>query len=231
MSTRLVVDNQNELQEVRKPNPPQHPAVKVVATILSYLFHPVFVPIYVMLFLVYVHPYLFVDFNAWEKLKALLQTIMMYAFFPLVTALLLKGLGFINSIFLKDQRERIIPLVVCGIWYFWIWYVWRNINEPFYPREAIVFAMATFLAGSVALMMNIYMKVSLHAVSMGVLLALMLWMGLTNELSSGLYSSITLLIVGAVCTARFIVSDHTPKEVYGGLIAGMLSVPVACFFS
>jgi hypothetical protein len=231
MSTRLVVDNQNELQELRTPAQPQHPAVKVVATLLSYLFHPIFVPIYVMIFLVYIHPYLFIDFSARKKMEALLQTILMYAFFPLVTALLLKGLGFIKSIFLKEQRERIIPLVICGIWYFWIWYVWRNLNQPYYPREAIVFAMATFLAGSAALMMNIYMKVSLHAISMGVFLGFMLWLAVTNGISAGLYTSLTLLIAGSVCTARFIVSDHTQKEVYGGLVAGLLSIPVACLFS
>jgi hypothetical protein len=30
------------------------------------------------------------------------------------------------------------------------------------------------------------------------------------------------LIAGLVCTSRMIVSDHTPKEVYLGLLAGML---------
>ena len=31
-----------------------------------------------------------------------------------------------------------------------------------------------------------------------------------------------LLITGVVCTSRLIVSDHTPKEIYIGLLAGLL---------
>jgi hypothetical protein len=35
------------------------------------------------------------------------------------------------------------------------------------------------------------------------------------------------LITGLVCTSRFIVSDHHPKEVYGGLAAGVFSMLIA----
>jgi hypothetical protein len=229
MSTRLVVDNQNELQELRiTNNPPQHPAVRVAATILSYIFHPVFIPLYVTLFLVYIHPYLFAGFTGKGKLLVFLQAILMYSFFPIVTSLLLKGLRFIESIRMEKQKDRIIPLVICGIWYFWIWYVWNNL--PGYPKEIVMFAMATFLASSIALMMNIYIKVSLHAISTGVLTAFMLKLAFSQDLSFGLYITATLLIAGIVCTARFIASDHTQKEVYGGFFAGvaalLISVPV-----
>jgi hypothetical protein len=226
MSTRLVVDNHNELKESRLSDNPQQPlAFRQAATVISYLFHPVFIAIYVVLFLVFLHPYLFISFNRSQKIIVLLQAIVMYAFFPLVTVLLLKALRFIPSIHLENQKDRIIPLVICGIWYFWIWYVWRNL--PGYPREIVVFAMASFLASSIGLMMNIYMKVSLHAISTGVLAAFMLLMGMTQAINLGLYISLALFIAGLVCTARFIVSDHTQKEVYGGLIAGAIALVAA----
>ena len=41
--------------------------------------------------------------------------------------------------------------------------------------------------------------------------------------NSPIYISIALLIAGTVCTARFIVSDHTQKEVYYGFFAGVAS--------
>ena len=43
----------------------------------------------------------------------------------------------------------------------------------------------------------------------------------------GPYISIAILITGLVCTARFIVSDHTPREIYGGLLLGILSQMIA----
>ena len=37
------------------------------------------------------------------------------------------------------------------------------------------------------------------------------------------YLSGALLIAGIVCTARLIASDHTPKEIYVGLLVGAIS--------
>jgi hypothetical protein len=34
--------------------------------------------------------------------------------------------------------------------------------------------------------------------------------------------SLALLITGVVCTSRLIVSDHTPKEIYMGLLVGLV---------
>jgi hypothetical protein len=226
MSTRLVVDNHNELKESRlSDNPPQPLAVRQVATVISYLFHPVFLAIYVVSFLVFLHPYLFLTFTPFRKTLVLLQAAAMYSFFPIVTMLLLKALDFIPSIHLNTPKERIIPLAACMIWYFWIWWVWHNL--PDYPREVKLFAMAVFVASVMAWMMNIYMKVSLHAISAGVMVAFMLQMGITQPLNLALYISIALLIAGLVCTARFIVSDHTQKEVYGGLAAGVAALVAA----
>jgi hypothetical protein len=99
--------------------------------------------------------------------------------------------------------------VACGIWYFWIWYVWRNL--PDYPREAIVFALL-FYRFFYRLIANIYMKVSMHAISMGVMATFILLLAFSQPISFGVYISLALLIAGLVCYSRFIVSDHTPKR-------------------
>ena len=78
-------------------------------------------------------------------------------------------------------------------------------------------------------MANIIMKVSLHAISMGVALTFILLLALSQPLHFGVYISVALLATGIVCTSRFIVSDHTAKEVYGGLAVGLLSMLIAWF--
>ena len=229
MSTRLVIDQSNELKELRESDFPNQPAsIRIAATVFSYIFHPVFIPVYVTIFLVYLHPYFFIGFNQQRKLLVVIQAALMYSFFPIVTVLLLKALKFIQSVYLSTQKDRIIPLVICGIWYFWVWYVWRNLDD--YPREIVVFAMATFLGSSIGLMMNIYMKVSLHAISVGVVLGFMFWLGFSQNINAGIYISAALLIAGIVCSSRLIISDHSPKEIYGGLLAGMIAIPVANLF-
>lgn len=203
-------------------------AARLLARLVSWLFHPVFVPVYVMVFLIYEHPFQFTGFDPRQKLAVLLQSVAMYLFFPLVTVLLLKALGFIESIQLKKQKDRIIPLVACGIWYFWIWYVWHNL--PGYPDAAIKFALAIWISSWTGLMVNTRMKISLHAISMGIAVSFLFLLAFTQTLNFGIYLTIAVFIAGLVCTARFIVSDHTPAEIYGGLVLGALSMAAAAVF-
>ena len=81
-----------------------------------------------------------------------------------MTVLLAKALGFLQSVHLKTQKERIIPYIACGIYYFWMWYVLRN--QPQFSREVVILSMAIWIAASLGLLANIYMKVSMHAISM-----------------------------------------------------------------
>lgn len=170
-------------------------------------------------------PFLFASFTPAKKMITLLQFFIMYSFFPLVTVLLSKALGFLDSIYLKTQRERIIPYIACGIYYFWMCYVLRN--QPQYSKEVVQLSMAIFIASSIGLLVNIYMKVSMHAISMGILLAFMLMLSFTQSGNYTIYLSIAFLLAGLVCTARFIVSDHTPAEIYSGLLVGLLSQLIA----
>ena len=223
MNARLAVDSQNELRELREI--PEQPLVtRTIAKIISYIFHPVFVPVYVIAFILYLHPYLFAGFTKWNRSIVLLQAFVMFSFFPLVTVLLLKALKFINTIYLETQKDRIIPLVACGIWYFWIWYVWRNLPE--YPREAVIFPMAIWIAASLTLLANIYFKISLHAISMGVMLCFFFYLS-SSWAGMGLYLSLAILIAGIVSTARMLISDHTQKEIYFGLFLGVISQLIA----
>ncbi|MEP7374420.1 MAG: hypothetical protein ABI675_13585 [Chitinophagaceae bacterium] len=226
MNARLMVDQSNELQEFRETGyRPGNPLIKLVAKAISYIFHPLFVPVYMIIFLLYIHPFEFAGTSSWDKKMVLLQTILMYGFFPLITVLLLKALDFIESIYLNKQKDRIIPFVICNIWYFWIWYVWRNL--PNSPKEIVVLAMAIFLASAIGLMANIYMKISMHTIAMGVAISFMLFLAVTQSISFGVYASIAFLIAGLVCTARFIVSDHTSGEIYTGLLVGVFSQLIA----
>jgi hypothetical protein len=145
----------------------------------------------------------------------------MYSFFPLVTVLLAKGLGFLDSVFLKTQKERIIPYIACGVYYFWMSYVLRN--QPQFSKEVVQLSIAIFIASSLGLLVNIYMKVSMHAISMGIMLVFMSLLSFTQAGSYTFYMSVAFFIAGLVCTARFIVSDHTQKEIYAGLLAGGIS--------
>jgi hypothetical protein len=150
-----------------------------------------------------------------------------YTVLPLVTILLAKGLGFVKSIQLHTQKDRIIPYVATGVFYFWIWYVFKNQS---FPKEIIMFSLAVFLASSLGLIFNSYLKVSMHTIAAGVVITLMVLLGLFSDDNLGPYISIAFLLAGLVCTARLINSDHHPIEVYSGLLIGMAAQLIAYFF-
>lgn len=228
MSTGTMSEEENQLHTGGLyDQQEQSVIVRGFANLISYIFHPVFVPVYLVYFMVYIHPNLFAGFEPLYKTRTMAMAFVMYTFFPIVTVLLLKGLKFISTFQLTTQKDRIIPLVACGIWYFWIWYVWRNL--PDYPAEAVQLTLAIWISVSLGLMANIIMKVSLHAISLGVGLTFILLLAFAQPLNFGVYISVALLSTGLVCTSRFIVSDHTSKEVYGGLLVGVFSMLIAYF--
>lgn len=203
-------------------------ALRVAAHAISIVFHPLFIPVYLSAFLIYINP-IFPAFDASDKLILLIRFIVMYTVFPLATILLTRALGFVQTVYLKTQRDRIIPYVACGLYYFWMWYVLRN--QPQFPKELVVLALAIFIASSGGLLANSYLKVSMHAISAGVMATYMMLLGFLLGVSFGLFIAVALLIAGAVCTARLLNSDHHPVEVYVGLVIGILAQLIAYFIA
>ena len=136
----------------------------------------------------------------------------------------MKGLGLIPGIHLRNQKDRILPYVVCEIFYFWVWYVFKN---QLYPKEIVVFALSIFLASCIGLIINTFIKVSMHAISVGVLMAFMIMCGLRWDYNYGFFISASLLVAGIVCTSRLILSDHTSLEVYAGIFIGIIALLIS----
>jgi len=203
------------------------PFLKWPAQLLSYIFHPIFIPLYVIAFLVYIHPSYFSGFADGLKKRTLFIVIQNAIFYPLFCIALLKGLGFIESIYLRTQKDRIIPYIACGIFFFWTFNVFKQ--QEIYPRIVPSFMLGVFLASSAALIANIYFKISMHTIGLGGWLGLFLVVANTNSMLMTWPLAAVLLITGMVCTARLIVSDHTVKEVYAGLLMGLLAQFAAAY--
>jgi hypothetical protein len=192
--------------------------VKVFAHLVSYIFHPLFIPLYVSLFLLYVHPSYFSGYDLYDKFWLPLRVAYATIFLPLFTVFLLWRLKFIGSMFLYTQKDRVIPYIVSNIYFFWLFWVFKN--DPGVPNIMTSFIFGVFIVSSAALIANAFFKISMHAIAMGGAVALFLIILQQNTMLMTLPLSIVLLIAGLVCTARLIVSDHEPREIYWGLAVG-----------
>ena len=203
------------------------PFLKWPAVLLSYVFHPVFIPLYAVLFLVYVHPSYFSGFADTNKFQTVLIVIQNAVFYPLFCIVLLKGVGFIDSLYLRTQKDRIIPYIASGIFFFWAFLVFKQQN--IYPRILPAFMLGVFLSSSAALIANIYFKISMHAIGLGGLVGLFLVIAHSNSMLMTWPLAAVLLITGLVCTARLILGSHYPKDIYTGLFMGIILQVVAAY--
>ena len=194
--------------------------VRFFAHLFSYIFHPLFIPFYVCWFVEFIHPSYFSGFSEAGKKRVLLMVSLNAIAFPAITVLLLKGLGFIDSFFLRTQRDRIIPYIASMTFFFWAQYALRE--QPEIPRILVAFMFGVFISSAAALMANIYFKISMHAIGMGGLVGICFVIMQQNTMLMTWPLSAALLIAGLVCTSRFIVSDHTPKDIYSGLLIGFI---------
>ncbi len=204
---------------------PQPTFLKVLARALSYAFHPLFIPVYVCAYLIYLHPYSFAALQDSQKLLRFISLSVITCFFPAVTVFLLWRLKFAESIFLRTQKERIIPYVASIIYYWWAFYVSRSL--PGSPVVLTYFLLGLFLSVSAALMFNNYFKISMHGLGVGGAIAYFILLALVSNFPMGQLLAAVIIGGGLVCTSRLIVSDHHPMEVYFGVMVGAISQVVA----
>jgi len=196
-------------------------AGKIYTAFFSYLFHPILIPVYVVLFLVYIHPSAFSGFSEAQKKQTVLIVILNLVFFPLISVLLLRAVGFIESVYLRTQKDRIIPYIASGTFFFWAYTVFKQQTQ--YPLILVSFVLGIFLASSAALIANIYFKISMHAIAMGGWLGFFLIVSNTQTMLMTWPIAAVLLLLGLVCSARLLNSSHKPSDIYSGLLLGILT--------
>jgi len=216
MSSELIIKRNTE--PGHKGDQPL--VVRFFAHLFSYIFHPLFIPLYVCWFLAFVHPSYFSGYSTAGKILILIRVTVNAFAYPFLTILLLKALGFIDSIFLRTQKDRIIPYIASMTFFFWLQYSLRE--QPEIPRILVAFMFGVFISSAAALIANIYFKISMHAIGMGGLMGIFFVIMQQNTMLMTWPLSAAILIAGLVCTSRLVVSDHTPKEIYSGILIGFV---------
>ena len=194
-------------------------ALPVLAKLVSYLVHPIFIPTYFFVYLMWQFPYGFAGITEWQLQMRLFGVFWLTAFFPSFAVFLLWRLKFSDSIYLRTQKERIVPYIITMFFYWWMYYLSRNFTDQ--PEALKFFFMGIFIATVFGLILNNYFKISMHAMGVGGAAAAIVLTSFFYQTANGIPISIAVLIAAIVCTARIIVSDHSLKEIYIGLLVGI----------
>ena len=199
----------------------QPKVVKYVAHLLSYVLHPLFIPTYFFLFLMQVLPFEFVGISEWQLKMRLFSVAWLTAFFPAFAVFLLWRLKLSDSIFLRTQKERIIPYVITMFFYWWMYYLSRNFTDQ--PIALKFFYLGIFVASAIGMTVNNFMKVSLHAMGIAGLTTSVILVSVFYPVNNAVWVLLAILLTALVISARLIVSDHTKKELIVGLLIGVVT--------
>jgi hypothetical protein len=197
----------------------QPKVVKYIAHLLSYVFHPLFIPTYFFLYLMQVLPFEFVGITEWQLKMRLFSVAWLTAFFPAFAVFLLWRLKLSDSIFLRTQKERIIPYVITMFFYWWMYYLSRNFTDQ--PIALKFFYLGIFVASAIGMTVNNFMKVSLHAMGIAGLTTAVILVSVFYPVNNAVWVLLAVLLTALVISARLVVSDHTKKELVVGLFIGV----------
>jgi len=202
--------------------------LRYIGNFISYIVHPLFIPTYFFLYLMQVLPYEFVGITEWQLTLRLFSVFWLTAFFPAFAVFLMWRLKLSESIFLRTQKERIIPYVITMFFYWWMYYLSRNFTDQ--PLALKFFYFGIFIASALGLIINNFMKISLHAMGVGGFLTAIILVGLYYSVDNAIWTLLAIIITALVMSARMIVSDHSKQELILGFFIGLLTQVIAYFW-
>lgn len=220
--------------------------MQTVARIVSVLFHPLLILTYMLVVFMLVNPYVFGIHTIAEPLgiQLILRVFLSSFFIPMVAVLMLRFTGLIASLEMSEREERIIPYVVTGIFYLWLF---RNLlGNTTIPPLFTSFALGTNIALFLAFFINLFSKISIHAVGMGGIIGMVVLLmsyfpeyhtiaipfrgDEVIEISSSVLLLLALFLAGLVGTSRLSLQAHAPKDLYGGYFIGFVAQMIALRF-
>ena len=210
--------------------------LRVLATIISTIFHPLFVLSYAYILLAFFNPFLFGEASverifAFGKLnsKGLLfvHLLSFSCIIPLVGVFLMRGLGMVKTLSLTTQDERKIPYILAGIFYMGL--VAQNSTTGL-PMEIKIFTIGATIALFVAFFINLFTKISMHTVGMGGFLAMIIIIIAKSYGGAEFLLIFGILACGLVATCRLLLGAHQVSDIYGGFFVGFLAQFVAVIY-
>lgn len=203
-----------------------------VSLFFSFVFHPVFTPLYAVFFYFKIENYqnriLSLDNNLLYVMFSLM--IIIGIVFPFISLFIMRKTRMISDFTLTQRKERIPVLIIVILYYAMVYFMYRTWNEnylnlptPFDPLMSFLFAGLIILA--LATIITIKFKISLHNIAVsgmaGGFLALTSVMSPINNLEMVFQlNAFLLIIMGVVGSSRLFLKAHSLKEVIAGMMLG-----------
>jgi len=208
------------------------PMLRQLSMVISWLFHPILVPTMGLLYLCWCNPFRYVPYGSKEFVLLTGVVAANSIFFPLLIIGIFRGLNIIHSIQMKEKAERVFPFMIIIFFFFWTYLVLSRFDLFPIPRELSMILLGTTFATVIAFVINVmWIKISLHAIGAGGLVAIVLFSSLVSIFPVSLYLMGTILLAGLIGSARLLLEAHEQEEIYWGYFLGFFGTIIPVFYS
>jgi membrane-associated phospholipid phosphatase len=191
--------------------------LKKILPLFSYLFHPIFIPVFGALF------YLFWNdsyFALGQKYLILLQIIIITVLIPIAFFYLLKTLGKVDSVMVSDLTQRKIPLLIQIILIFIL--LKKSITIDRIP-ELFFFLLGGLISTLLTLSFLLgKLKISIHMIGISALTVFAVGLSIHSQANFLNIIAFLILMNGLIAASRLYMKAHTMTEIVLGFLAGTI---------
>lgn len=191
-----------------------------LANILSGIFHPFLITLYSFILIFVSGTYITYLPNS-IKLIILIVILFNTLLIPIISLFILKRLGLIKSFYLEKHRERVVPIIITSIPYFFTLYLMARLPVPQVLLKIIESGVVVLL---VAALISYWWKISLHLMGIGGLSGFLFACAAQSYFRALPLIMIAFTVAGILASARLKNGDHKPAQVYAGYLVGFTIV-------
>lgn len=210
-------------------------ATRIMAKVVSYLFHPLSVLSYTLVILLLANPYVFGVNRIQDRAELIIMVIGTTFIIPSLAIILMRFLDLVDDLQLQIRLQRTGPYIAAGIFYAWMTKNLMSNSEI--PEVFAGICMGCTLGIYISFVVNIKFKISLHALGAAAMISILIILYLqypysqinlnlpwTGGLSISLITVLFLAVIlaGVIGTSRILLGVHKPAEVYWGYLTGMI---------
>jgi membrane-associated phospholipid phosphatase len=188
------------------------------ALYITWLLHPLFLPVYVLLWLLFGNSYFSLTVPGSVKLQLIGLTAITTIIFPFVFIIMLFRKRVIQSLYMEKREDRVYPFLITSVFFSLTFHLFQKIH--------ILFGFQIFMLGAtllilLSMLINFKRKISIHMVGAGGVFGFLT--GLSHQMNEIylLPISLCLLLAGLVGYARLKLNAHSPVQVYLGFVTGV----------
>ena len=186
-----------------------------LATIISVVFHPIFIPLYGIISLLSLKYFFFLPF--FSKTYIVLLVAMFTCIIPGLFLFLLYKANYINSISVEKKEQRYILYIVSIISYLLCIYLFWKIRMPYW---VILMSLCISTIMLAMFIINFFWKISIHAAAIGSFTGGLFFVAYLLHINPVTFFLATLLVGASVMAARLQLKVHTTAQVICGYLLG-----------